>query len=60
MKKLTSWDLKSGNYKLESFEIGPMDVKVFDNVAVVQAVSSKREPTEGKTRAARGVGWMFS
>jgi hypothetical protein len=53
-------DLKSGNHKLESFEIGPMDVKVLDNVAVVQGAVTEREPTEGKTRAAREVGWMFS
>src|ERR671936_28212 len=36
-------DLKSGKHKLASFELGPMNVQVFGEVAVVQAgVTEKR------------------
>ena len=41
-------DLKSGNDKLESFEIGPMDVKVLDNVAVVQGSATEKRTTRGQ------------
>ncbi len=41
-------DLKSGNDKLESFEIGPMDVKVLGNVAVVQGSATEKRTTRGQ------------
>src|SRR6202162_963217 len=42
-------DMKSGKFKVESFEFGPMDVKVLVNVAVVQGTKTqKRNGTGGK------------
>jgi len=42
-------DLKSGNDKLKSFEIGPMDVKMLDdNVAVVQGSATEKRTTRGQ------------
>jgi ketosteroid isomerase-like protein len=42
-------DLKSGNHKLESFEIGPMDVKVLaDNVAVLQGSVTEKRTDRGQ------------
>ncbi len=41
-------DLKSGNDKLESFELGPMDVKVLGNVAVVQGSATEKRTTRGQ------------
>jgi ketosteroid isomerase-like protein len=39
---------KSGKSKLESFEFGPMDVKVLGNVAVVQGSDTEKSVTDGK------------
>ena len=39
---------KSGKSKLESFEFGPMDVKVLGNVAVVQGSDTEKSTTDGK------------
>jgi ketosteroid isomerase-like protein len=50
-------DLKSGKYKLVSFQIGPMYVKVLGNVAVVQG--SVSETTEKRAPTSR-FGWMSS
>jgi hypothetical protein len=41
-------NLKSGNDKLEFFEIGPMDVKVLDNVAMVQSSVTEKRTTRGQ------------
>src|SRR5438034_10960140 len=41
-------DLKSGKHKLLSFEIGPMDVQVFGDVAVVQASVTEKRLHDGK------------
>jgi hypothetical protein len=41
-------DLTSGNHKLESFEIGPMDVKGFDDVAVVQGTVTEKRTDRGQ------------
>jgi uncharacterized protein (TIGR02246 family) len=40
--------IKSGREKVESFEMGPMDVKVLGNVAVVQGSDSGKSITDGK------------
>jgi len=50
-------DLKSGKYKLESFEIGPLDVKMLDNVAVVIGSVTERTTTNGKDSSGKSV-WM--
>src|SRR5437667_47546 len=41
-------DFKSGKHKLVSFEIGPMDVQVFGDVAVVQASVTEKRLQDGK------------
>jgi ketosteroid isomerase-like protein len=41
-------DFKSGKHKLLSFEIGPMDVRVFGDVAVVQASVTEKRLHDGK------------
>ena len=50
-------DLKSGKSKLESFEFGPMDVKVLGNVAVVQGSDTEKSTTNGKDSSGKWV-WM--
>jgi ketosteroid isomerase-like protein len=50
-------DLKSGNHKLESFKIGPMDVKVLDNVAVVQGTVTEKRTDRGQDTSGHG-SWM--
>lgn len=49
-KETVFHDLKSGNNKLEALEFGPMDVKVLDNVAVVQGSYTE-------TGTVKGQGW---
>ena len=41
-------DFKSGKHKLLSFEIGPMDVQVFGDVAIVQASVTEKRLQDGK------------
>jgi ketosteroid isomerase-like protein len=41
-------DFKSGKHKLVSFELGPMDVQVFGDVAIVQASVTEKRIHEGK------------
>jgi ketosteroid isomerase-like protein len=41
-------DFKSGKHKLLSFEIGPMNVQVFGDVAVVQASVTEKRIHDGK------------
>jgi ketosteroid isomerase-like protein len=41
-------DFKSGKHKLLSFEIGPMDVQMFGDVAIVQASVSEKRLHDGK------------
>jgi ketosteroid isomerase-like protein len=50
-------DLKSGNHKLESFENGPMDVKVLENVAVVQGSVAEKRTDRGQDTSGHG-SWM--
>ncbi len=50
-------DLKSGNDKLESFELGPMDVKVLGNVAVVQGSATEKRTTGGQDSSGKSI-WM--
>lgn len=41
-------DFRSGNHKLRSFENGPMNVQVLDNVALVQASVKEKRIQDGK------------
>jgi len=50
-------DLKSARYKLESFQIGPMHVKVLGDVAVVQGSVSETSIADGKESSHKSV-WM--
>ena len=54
-------DFKSGKHKLLSFEIGPMDVQVFGDVAVVQAsVTEKRlHVTEKRLHDGKDISGQF-
>jgi ketosteroid isomerase-like protein len=49
--------IKSGSLKLESFEFGPMDVKVLGNVAVVQGSDTEKSASNGKDSSGKYV-WM--
>ena len=61
-------DFKSGEHKLLSFELGPMDVQVFGNVAVAQFSVTEKRTRYGKdvsgglfvmisSRSAQANGW---
>ena len=50
-------DVKSGASKIESFEFGPMDVKVIGTVAVVQGSDTEKSSTKGKDTSGKWV-WM--
>ncbi len=50
-------DAKSGTAKIESFEFGPMDVKVLGGVAVVQGSDTEKSSTHGKDTSGKWV-WM--
>jgi ketosteroid isomerase-like protein len=41
-------DYKSGKSKLESFDLGAMDVKVLGNIAVVQGSDTEKSTADGK------------
>ena len=47
----------SGKSKMESFEFGPMSVKVIGNVAVVQGSDTEKSMTEGKDTSGKWA-WM--
>lgn len=50
-------DWKSGKSKLESFEFGPMDVKVMGSIAVVQGSDTEKSTTNGKDSSGK-YAWM--
>jgi ketosteroid isomerase-like protein len=50
-------DVKAGRDKVESVELGPMDVKVLGNVAVVQGSDTEKSLTNGKDTSGKWV-WM--
>ena len=50
-------DVKSGSNKLETFEMGPMDVKVLGSVAVVQGSDTEKSTTDGKDTSGK-FSWM--
>jgi hypothetical protein len=50
-------DVKSGKDKLESFELGPMDVQVFGNVAAAHGRVTEKRSWDGKDNSGAFV-WM--
>ena len=50
-------DLKSGKNKVESVELGPMEVKVLGNVAVVQGSDVEKSTTDGKDTSGK---WIWT
>jgi ketosteroid isomerase-like protein len=50
-------DVKAGSSKIESFEFGPMDVKVMGNVAVVQGSDNEKSSYKGQDTSGKWV-WM--
>ena len=50
-------DVKSGASKIESVDLGPMDVKVIGNVAIVQGSDTEKSSTKGKDTSGKWV-WM--
>lgn len=50
-------DVKSGASKLDSFEFGPIDVKVIGTVAVVQGSDKEKSTTKGADTSGKWV-WM--
>jgi ketosteroid isomerase-like protein len=50
-------DVKSGASKIESFEFGPMEVKVLGNIAVVQGSDTEKSTSKGKDSSGKSV-WM--
>ena len=56
-KKQALDNIKSGANKLDSFEIGPMDVQVIGNVAIVQGSDTEKSSFKGKDTSGKWV-WM--
>jgi hypothetical protein len=56
-KKDSLNDVKSGSNKLESIEMGPMDVKVIGTVAIVQGSDTEKSSNKGKDTSGKWV-WM--
>jgi ketosteroid isomerase-like protein len=50
-------DYKSGAEKFESIEVGPMDVRVFGNIGVVQGSDTEKSSYKGKDTSGKYV-WM--
>jgi uncharacterized protein (TIGR02246 family) len=51
-------DMKSGKAKLESFEFGPMDVKVLGTVAVIQGSNTEKSITADGKDSTGKYAWM--
>jgi ketosteroid isomerase-like protein len=49
--------LKSGDYKLASFDFGPMTVKVVGGVAIAQGTDTEKSATKGKDSSGKYL-WM--
>ena len=56
-KKQFLADVKSGANKLQSFEFGPMDVKMLGNIAVVQGSDTEKSSNKGKDTSGKWA-WM--
>jgi uncharacterized protein (TIGR02246 family) len=51
-------EMKSGTAKLESFEFGPMDVKVLGSVAIVQGSNTEKSTTTDGKDSSGKYAWM--
>jgi uncharacterized protein (TIGR02246 family) len=51
-------DMKSGKARLESFEFGPMDVKIVGSVAVVQGSNTEKSTTADGKDSSGKYSWM--
>ncbi len=49
--------IKAGEYKLASFDFGPMTVKVVGGVAIVQGTDTEKSTTKGKDTSGKYL-WM--
>jgi ketosteroid isomerase-like protein len=47
-------DLKAGAHKLESFQLGPLDVKLLGDVAVVQGTVTEKRTDRGQDTSGHG------
>jgi ketosteroid isomerase-like protein len=56
-KKQSLDSVKSGANKLESAEMGPMDVQVIGNIAIVQGSDTEKSSLKGKDTSGKWV-WM--
>jgi hypothetical protein len=56
-KKSIMAEVKAGKDKTDSIEMGPMDVKVIGNVAVVQGSDTEKSSMDGKDTSGKWV-WM--
>jgi hypothetical protein len=56
-KKKVLAELKAGKDKADSVDMGPMDVKVIGNVAVVQGSDTEKSTMDGKDTSGKWV-WM--
>ena len=50
-------DFKSGNDKLHAFELGPIDVQVFGNIAIAHGSSTEKRTRNGQDASGQFV-WM--
>src|SRR4051812_30670541 len=48
-------NIKSGNHQLQSFELGPMDVQVFGDLAIIQGSVTEKRKWDGKDNSGRFV-----
>ncbi len=56
-KKAMLNDIKSGATKIESVDLGPMDVKVIGNMAIVQGSDTEKSSNKGKDTSGKWA-WM--
>jgi uncharacterized protein (TIGR02246 family) len=51
-------DMKTGKFKLESFEFGPMDVKLLGSIAVVQGTNTEKSTSADGKDSSGKYAWM--
>jgi hypothetical protein len=49
--------IKSGDYKIASFDFGPMTVKIVGGLAIVQGTDTEKSTTKGKDSSGKFL-WM--
>ena len=52
-------DLKAPGNSLDSFEMGPVNVRVFGNTAIVTGSDTEKAPTTAKTRVENMFGQIY-